>query len=295
MSAATAPAPAGPAAATAPQTGRRPGVWTVYRWEMRKLRYQKRTYLGLGAAMLVPCIFIVALLLENGGGGDGGFPFARYVRETGLAVPLVGLLFGSVWLFPLITALVAGDIVASEDGQGTLKTILTRSLDRTQIFAGKVLAAMTYAVIALAIFGGTGLVLGCLAFGFDPLVGLSGNRYPASEGLLLVLGSMGAYLLPTIAIASIALMLSTLTKNSAASVVGALMFSLILQLLGIIDGLEWLRPYLLSEQFSAWLGLARDPIDWEPIVTASWVCALYAVPALVVAWLHFLRRDVAGG
>ena len=31
--------------------------------------------------------------------------------------------------FPLITALVAGDIVAAEDGNGTLKTILTRSVD----------------------------------------------------------------------------------------------------------------------------------------------------------------------
>ena len=50
------------------------------------------------------------------------------------------LLFGSVWMFPLITALVAGDIVAAEDHNGTLKTILTRSLERGQIFAGKALA-----------------------------------------------------------------------------------------------------------------------------------------------------------
>ena len=67
------------------------------------------------------------------------------MRETGLAIPLVLLLFGSIWLFPLIIALVAGDIVAAEDHNGTLKTILTRSLDRGQIFAGKALAAVTYA------------------------------------------------------------------------------------------------------------------------------------------------------
>ncbi len=66
--------------------------------------------------------------------------FGRYVDDSGLAVPLVLLLFGAVWLFPLITALVAGDIFASEDHNGTLKTILTRSLERWQIFAGKALA-----------------------------------------------------------------------------------------------------------------------------------------------------------
>ena len=31
----------------------RPGVLAVYRWELQKLRFQKRTYLGLGAAALV--------------------------------------------------------------------------------------------------------------------------------------------------------------------------------------------------------------------------------------------------
>ena len=56
-----------------------------------------------------------------------------------------------------------------------------------------------------------------------------------------------------------------------------------------------LQPYLLSTQFNAWQGLLREPIDWAPIVRAAWVCALYALPALVAAYLVFLRRDVAGG
>ena len=39
---------------------------TVYRWELRKLVAQKRTYLGLGAAIAVPIIFVVALALQTG-------------------------------------------------------------------------------------------------------------------------------------------------------------------------------------------------------------------------------------
>ena len=80
----------------------RPGVLTVYRWELRKLRAQKRTYLGLGAAVAVPIIFVVALATQSGGPND--VAFGRYVHDTGLAIPLVLLLFGSVWMFPLITA-----------------------------------------------------------------------------------------------------------------------------------------------------------------------------------------------
>ena len=41
-------------------------VMTVYRWELRKLRAQKRTYLGLGAAAAVPIIFVVALVTGGG-------------------------------------------------------------------------------------------------------------------------------------------------------------------------------------------------------------------------------------
>ncbi len=118
--------------------GRGPGVLTVYRWELTKLRYLKRTYLGLGAAVIVPILFVLAVHFRQHH-GHGDFAFSSYLDRSGLAVPLVILLFGAVWMFPLITALVAGDIFASEDHNGTLKTIFTRSLERWQIFAGKAL------------------------------------------------------------------------------------------------------------------------------------------------------------
>jgi ABC-2 type transport system permease protein len=269
-----------------------PGIGTVYRWELRKLRAQRRTYLGLGAAALVPLIFVVALLSSSGGPDE--VPFGRYVRETGLAVPLVGLLFSSIWLFPLITSLVAGDIVSSEDTHGTLKTILTRSTERWQIFVAKLLAALTYVFAALVVFVSVGLLLGGTFWGFDPLTSLSGTQIPAGRGMLLIAASALAYLIPLIAIASIAFLLSTVTHNSAAAVVGTLILSFMMQLLAIISGLDFMRPYLLSEQFDAWQGLLRDPADWAPITHAAWVSACYAVPAVLWAFVAFVRRDVAG-
>src|SRR5207248_10319699 len=92
-----------------------PSVATVYRWELTKLRYQKRTYLGLGAAVIVPIIFVLAIGARGGPRHGGDFAFSSYLDKSGLAFPLVILLFGAVWMFPLITALVAGDIFASED------------------------------------------------------------------------------------------------------------------------------------------------------------------------------------
>jgi ABC-2 type transport system permease protein len=269
-----------------------PGTLTIYRWELRKLRAQKRTYLGLGAAALVPIIFVVALVIRGDSPND--VAFGKYVHDTGLAVPLVLLLFGAVWMFPLITALVAGDIIAAEDRHQTLKTIFTRSVERQQIFAGKALATFTYAVAAIVVTGVVALVAGILASGFNSITSLSGTQVSATEGLGLVWAALGVYLIPITAIACIGILFSTLFRNSAAAIVGTLMFSLLVQLVGILPGLEGLHPYLLSTQYNAWQGLLRSPIDWSPIVRAVWVCALYAVPALVAASLVFLRRDVAG-
>jgi ABC-2 type transport system permease protein len=272
---------------------RRPGVGTAYAWELRKLRAQKRTYIGLGCAVIFPLIFIGSLLVGSGGPND--IPFGRYVRESGLAIPLVALIFGAIWFFPLVTALVAGDIVAAEDSNGTLKTILTRSVDRQHIYAAKVLAALSYAALALVLYVGVGLLGGGLAWGFNPLISLSGTHVGVGRGLVLLAASSAAYFLPTVAVAAIALLLSTVSRNSAAAVVGTLMISLVMQLIGVISALDVLHPYLLSTQFNAWQGLLRDPIDWAPVIRGAWVSALYALPCLGVAFTVFLRRDVAGG
>src|ERR1700750_1524619 len=89
--------PFGPRDAGGASLSRRPGVATVYRWELFKLRYQKRTYLGLGAAALVPILFVVAVHFRHHRGDNGNdFAFASYLTKSGLVVPLVLLLFGAV-------------------------------------------------------------------------------------------------------------------------------------------------------------------------------------------------------
>jgi ABC-2 type transport system permease protein len=267
-------------------------VAKVYRWEMFKLFAQKRTYLGLGAAMIVPVIFVVVLLLQSGGPND--VPLGRYVRETGLVAPFLVLFFMSIWGLPLITALVAGDIVAAESHNGTLKTILTRSRERGQVFAAKVLASFSYVIAVVFAMGLVGLIAGSLAFGFHPLTSLSGTKVSAWHGLVLLVASLGVYVLPLAGVAAFGLMLSTVTRNSAASVVGTLMFALLMQLLGVLPGTESIRPYLLGTQFDAWHGFLRVPADFAPVGRAVWVCALYTTVPLFAAYLVFLRRDVAG-
>jgi len=264
----------------------------VYKWELLKLLAQKRTYLGLSVAVLVPLIFTFVLIIKPGGPND--IPLGRYIRETGLALPFVVLFFMSIWAFPLITALVAGDIVAAETHNGTLKTILTRSRNRGEIYAAKVLAAFTYTAIVILAMGTVAVTAASIEWGFNPLTSLSGTTVSAGHGLGLLAASLAIYAWPMAAIAAFGLFLSTVTRNSAAAVVGTLMWALFMQLLGVLPGTEPIRPYLLGTQFQAWHGFLRTPADWTPVVRALWVCALYVSIPVAAGYLVFLRRDVAG-
>jgi ABC-2 type transport system permease protein len=274
---------------------RRPSTLTAYRWELRKLRSQKRTYLGLVLAVALPVIFVIFQNVHQRHDHGADNIFAPQITQSGLATPVLMLLFLSVFMLPLIAALVAGDIVAAEDGNGTLKTILTRSVNRGQVFAAKALAAMTYAVIAVFLSAAVATAGGVASWGFNQIVTFSDTVVSAPKALLLVFAANACYLIPLLTVTCIGVLLSTATRNSAASVVGTVGFVILLYIVAQIPGLEGIRPYLVTEQFENWHGLLRTPTDWAPILHSLWVCALYAGPALFAAYLVFLRRDVAGG
>ncbi len=288
--AASAHAPA--AHATRP---RRPSTATVYRWELRKLISQKRTYLGLGLVVILPLFFVIFQNVHQRHDRGGDNIFAAQITQSGLATPVLMLLFLSVFMLPLAAALVAGDIVAAEDGNGTLKTILTRSVNRGQVFAAKTFAAITYAMIAVFLSAAVATVAGIASWGFLSVRTFSGTIVSAPEALLLVFAANAIYLIPLLTVAAIGVLLSATTRNSAAAVVGTVGFVILLFIVAQIPGLEGIKPYLLTEQFENWHGLLRTPTDWAPIAHSAWVCALYGIPALVAGYLVFLRRDVAGG
>jgi len=283
-----------PAAAAALAHPRRPFTLTVYRWELRKLVSQKRTYLGLALVMILPLFFVIFQNVHQRHDHADNI-FAAQITQSGLATPVLMLLFLSVFLLPVVAALVAGDIFANEDGNGTFKTILTRSVDRGQVFAAKALAAMTYAALAVFAAATVATVAGVASWGFHSVRTFSGTIVSAPEALLLVFAINITYLIALFTVASIGVLLSAATRNSAAAVVGTIGIVILLFIVAEIPGLEGIKPYLLTEQFQAWQGLLRTPTDWGPIGHSAWVCALYAVPALIAGYLVLLRRDVAGG
>jgi ABC-2 type transport system permease protein len=214
------------------------------------------------------------------------------LRHSGLALTPVVLKEVAYFGPAIIAALVAGDIVANEDGGGTLKTILVRSVRRGEILAAKTLALFTYVAAALFVFALTGIVAGTLAWGFHPLANISGQQISAVHALWLTFAAIAVYLVPTIAIASFGLFLSVVTRQSVTGVVGTIFYALALTGLAALPAIKSARPYILVTQLHAWHGPFETPTNWSLIGHGIWVSVVYAVPPLIAAWIVFRRRDV---
>jgi ABC-2 type transport system permease protein len=272
------------------------GALVAYRWELRKLIAQKRMWLGIAAAALVPLVFLLSIQISkvtlHPPDGPYDTPLGENLRSSGLALDLVVFKLIGVVGPALIVAIVAGDIVAGEDMAGTLKTILVRSLRRGEVLAGKALAVATYVVVGLATYAVAGVLVGVVAWGFHPLIDLTGHQMSALRALGLTAVAMAVYALPVMAIASFGFFLSVVTRQSVAAVAGTLLYALALQGVSALSAIAVARPYLLVGQLTAWHDLFQTPVAGDAIVRSLWVSALFALLPLAAAWVAFVRRDV---
>ncbi|MFC4906714.1 ABC transporter permease [Actinomadura gamaensis] len=279
--------PAGAAAAA------RGGTLVVYRWETAKLVRQVRTRLVALACVVAPFLFVAALEVQTTTPQDT--LFGRWVHDSGFAVPLVVLGFAGQWALPALTSVVAGDIFACEDRHGTWRTILTRSRSRGQIFAGKTLAALTYAIAVTVLLGASSLLAGVLVVGHQPLVGLSGTLLAPGRATALVLASWASVLPPVLGFTGLGLLLSVAGRNGALGIGGPVVIGLVMQLGSMVDLPVPVRTLLLSTPFGTWHGLFADPPFRGPLLWGAAVSAGYLVLCVGGAYALLRRRDITGG
>src|SRR5262245_60339496 len=185
---------------------RRPTLLDAIAWEAAKLSAQVWTRATLLLCLLAP--IAVVLILKGQQPPPKDTLFGRYIHQSGFAVALLMLGFATQWVLPLLAAIVAGDIFASEDQNGTWKTVLTRSASRTQLFWAKTLTAAAFAVAAVTVLAASTIVTSALAVGHQPVDGLSGQLITSGTALGLVAASWASTLVPLLGFTCLAILLS---------------------------------------------------------------------------------------
>lgn len=250
---------------------------------------QARVRVFAGLCVIAPFVVVVAFKIQTAVPQDT--LFGQWVHTSGFAVPLVILGFAGLWGLPLLTSLVAGDIFSCEDHFGTWKAILTRSRSRADVFAGKVVAAVTYTAAMLVLLAAASMLAG-LVMGTQPVVGLSGQLVPAGRAEVLVLASWGTQFAPLLAFCGIAILLSVTSRNSVVGIVGTLVVGLVLQLVAYINMPLGVRDFLPVAPFFSWHGFWVKPAFYTPLYVGAETSALWFIACVTIAWLVFRARSI---
>jgi ABC-2 type transport system permease protein len=270
----------------------RVGVRSVYAVELRKLSSQLAIRLLALVCLLGP--FLFAAILRAISGSPADTLYGVWVRSSGFALTLFILAFSGSWGLPLIAAIVAGDLFSSEDRYGTWKLVLTRSSTRGELFAGKALAAATVTVGLAVLTAAASILAGLVFVGPHALVSLSGSLFSAGHVLLLVVVSWLLCLLPTLAFASLAILISVATRSGIAGVLGTALIALAMQLLLLVGSGIWAHMLLVSSAFTTWRALFTDHPYYGPLLIGVGVSLVWIAVSITAAWLLLRRRDFAG-
>lgn len=263
------------------------GVGVVWALELGKISRQARVQAVAAICVTAPFLVLVAVKAQNAVPQDT--LFGQWLHESGFALPMVVVGFSGQWVLPLLTAIVSGDIFASEDHYGTWKTVLTRSRTRGDLFAGKVLAAITYTVVVLAILAVSSFLAG-FVLGTQPVVGLAGQSVPAGQATALVLASWATQLPPLLGYCALALLLSVATENVAVGIGAPVVLGLVMQLASLVNLPAGAQAALLSTPFAAWHGLWGQPPFYGPLRQGLITSAVWSCSCLTAAWVIFRRR-----
>ncbi|MBW8750095.1 MAG: ABC transporter permease [Propionibacteriales bacterium] len=292
MSAVTVETPPGATRSTR-RPAASPSLLAALRWEVRKLGAQYRARAVLLGALLGPIPVVAVIHAQSRAPKDT--LFGRYATTNGFSLALLILGFACQWILPLLTAVVAGDIFASEDQHGTWKTVLTRSASRAKLFWAKSIAAAGFAVLMVVILAGSTVAASVLIGGHQPLVGVSGQLIGAHEALRLVLASWATTLAPTLGFTCLAILLSIATRNPAAGIATPVVLGMVMQLVGALGGIEAVRPLLLTTPYESWHGLLASPRFTGPLVQGLVVSGVWSLVALIAGFVMLRRRDITGG
>jgi ABC-2 type transport system permease protein len=272
----------------------RPFSGRFLRSELRLIAVRRRNQVGLAALAAVPIVLAVAMKVStpDRAGQGGGPDFFAQITGNGFFVALAALSVELSLFLPIAIAMLAGDAVAGEANQGTLRYLLAVPVGRGRLLAVKYAGILFGAFLAPLVVAVSGLVIGLILFGGGEVTLLSGTSVSFGEGLLRLLG-VCLYLGVCLAAAgAVGLFLSTLTEQPMGATIALTMLVVASAVLGQVQQLDWLHPYLLTQHWQDFGELLRDPVSFGALGPGLLSAGAYIVIFLTAAWARFAGKDV---
>jgi ABC-2 type transport system permease protein len=287
-------APTTPLAPTAPvpRAAYRPGHTLPLRVELVRQLRRRRTQVTFALMVLLPVVLWAAFALAADGPPTGSLNLVDLAMGSGPNFAVFALFASASFLLVVVVALFFGDTIAAEASWSSLRYLLAAPIPRARLLRQKAVVAGLLSLAALLLLPLVALVVGTVAYGGGDLVSPTGESlgyWPAAGRVLL--GAV--YVAIQLSwVAALALLLSVSTDAPLGAVGGAVMVSIVSQILNQITALEDLRDYLPTRFATAWSDLLASQIDWSAMTRGVFSALCYALVLGAAAVWRFQRKDI---
>ena len=271
--------------------------------ELSKLVRNRRTWVTILLIDALPTLVAVLLAVTDIGPRPGAGPaFLSAVMTDGKLFPLAALAIVLPLFLPLAVAITAGEAIAGEAQQGTLRYLLVRPVGRTRLLVAKLVSVMAFVVLTIVVVATTAYVTGALLLGDGTVPGaaagatattsVSGSGLTTPELVVRTLLALAYAMFCMLGVAAIALFLSSVVRSPLAAALGTMGFLIASTLLLTLEAADSFRGYLPTRHWLAFVDLFRDPIFWRDLVRGVLLQTAYVVVFLAAAWANFATKDV---
>ena len=262
--------------------------------EVRRQLRRRRTQFALVFLAVLPFLLLIAFKAapNQGSSRSASSAFVDLATSSGLNFAVFALFASASFLLVVVIALFFGDTVASEASWSSLKYLLAIPVPRGRLLRQKAVVSGLLSVSGLIVLPAVALVVGLIWYGNGDLISTTGESLPFGSGvgrLALAVAYLAVYL---IWIAGLALLLSVSTDAPLGAVGGAVLVSIVSQILDSITALGDLRDYLPTHYATAWSDLLSSDVDWGDMVRGSFSSLAYGAVFVVLAARRFSRKDI---
>jgi ABC-2 type transport system permease protein len=262
--------------------------------ELRRQLRRRRTQLALGFLAVLPFLLLIAFKAapNRGGQRSASSAFVDLATSSGPNFAVFALFASANFLLVIVIALFFGDTVASEASWSSLKYLLAVPVPRGRLLRQKAVVSGMVALAGLIVLPAVALVVGIIWYGRGDLVSTTGESLSFGTGVVRLALAVVYLAVALLWVAGLALLLSVSTDAPLGAVGGAVLVSIVSQILDSITALGDLRDYLPTHYATAWADLLSADVDWGDMTRGAFSSLAYgAVFAALAVW-RFTTKDI---